>query len=422
MTGPLGHKRPAPSRSNRLPGGVILWLFVYALGLIPFYFLTPVRQILPDIPTSARPSTPLTPSAPGRAPGGNPGSPAASGDRAPASSPVAAAATVTPESPDNSGSPSSLVVTATPDSALADWILYGANGDLWETDGAQTIQLTHNGHLSQPAVDANVLVYVERQKDHSDLWLAQPRAAPRRITHNASADVTANHWVAAPAILAGGRRVYVLSDLNKSATGAGDLAIWSLDLPSGTPRQITQPQEYTGGDQDIALRPRDPDTLVFTRYTYANNSQLVEGLVWLTVSADKTTALTSPDHPARQPSFAPDGKSIAFVQTDGPADNLYVGRIDSSPLPRLADVGQAATGTIAQPVWSPDGTQLAYLMLTNRQFQLWARPISRAADGTFVMGTPRQITHGDGVDAASRPVWLSGATAAAVPSWLKSAR
>jgi hypothetical protein len=312
--------------------------------------------------------------------------------------------------------------TASPSNATlsAWWLLYAAHGDLWETNGAQTIQLTHEGHFSQPDFDGKSLVYVEREKDYSDLWLARANLAPRRVTDDASADAAASHWVAQPTLLPGGRAVDVLSDQNKATTGDGDLAIWQLDLPSGSPRQISHPPAYTGGDQDVAVNPSDPGTIVFTRYLYDENGQLSEGLVWLPADSDQTVALTTPDHPSRQASFAPDGGSLAYVQTNGHADNLYVGRVETTPQPRLVDARQVATGTIAMPVWAPDGGALAYVALTNRRFQLWTCSVTRAADGTASFGAPRQITNGDGVDAASRPVWLSSTTAASLPTWLRS--
>jgi hypothetical protein len=298
------------------------------------------------------------------------------------------------------------------------WFLYAADGDLWETDGEQTLQLTDEGDLSQPALDSEVLVYVKRGKNSTDLWLAQPDAPPRSLTRNAAAVVAASHWVAQPALLPGGAGVYVLADQNKAATGVGNLAIWQLDLQGGSPRQLTRPQAYTGGDQDIAVHPAEPSTIAFTRYTYLDSGQLLERVVWLAVSSGQALPLTTGDPPARQASIAPDGTALAFVQTHGRANDLCIGRLETEEQPRLVDVQPVALGTIAQPVWSPDGAQLAYLALTDRRFQLWVRPIARGADGTLVVGAPRQITHGDGLDATSRPVWLTSAMAAAVPRWL----
>jgi hypothetical protein len=397
---------------------IVLALLTYALGLVPFYFLTPVHEFIPNFVNSLRPATAITPTpavgVTGQQPLVSATATSGTGHLEPVLTP--------PATPTDSAASTAVSPTSVPTSAAAWSLVYAAKGDLWETNGAQTNQLTHNGQLSQPSLDGNTLVYVQRAKNGSELWLAQPRAAPRRITHNTSADVAANHWVAQPVLLPGGRAVDVLSDENKDSTGAGDLAIWRLDLPSGVPRQITSPPPYTGGDQDIAVNPRQPNTLVFTRYAYAANGQLVEGLTWLGAGSDEPITLTSPDHPSRQASFTPDGGLLAFVQTDGQANDLYVGRIETAPQPQLINPQQVATGTIAEPVWRPDGAELAYVALTDRRFQIWTRPIVRNPNGTVTSGTPRQITNGDGVDPASRPVWLTSATAADLPSWLSAAR
>jgi hypothetical protein len=391
---------------------IYLTLLGYTLGLIPFYFLTSVHQSIsnvlgtrqlvatgtPDRPVLGQPSLAISPTVePGRA----------TGD----------VATVTVEPTDSPLSASSSPTTA---SSAAKWLLFAAKGDLWETNGERTKQLTHNGHLSQPSLVDDALVYVERQKNYSDLWFVQAGAAPRRLTHGASPDVSANHWVAQPVLLPDSRGIDVLSDQNKDTTGVGDLAIWQLDLATESLRQMTHPPPYTGGDQDVAIDPHEPGTIVFTRYIYAANGQLIEQLTWLEAGSDQTVALTTPDHPARQASFAPDGTGLAFVQTDGQVDGLYVGRLETDP-PRLLDVQQVATGTNAQPVWSPDGNALAYVALTNHQFDLWVRSISRGTNGTFTLGAPHQLTKGQEVDPESRPVWLTDAIAADLPHWLPAA-
>jgi hypothetical protein len=412
--------------SSRYRRAVVLGLLTYALGLVPFYVLTPVHRYVPGFVASLRPASVVpTPTRVGDAtgplpvPSATPAS-AGTGHVEPALAPTAVPSTASPApAASPTGAP-----TATPAPDAVWSLLYVAKGDLWVTDGARTTQLTREGRLSQPSLDGKTLVYVERGKNYSDLWLAQPGAAPRRITHNFSADVTANHWVAQPVLLPGARAVDVLSDENKDSTGVGDLAIWRLDLPSGVAHQITRPAPYTGGDQDVAVDPRQPNTLVFTRYAYAPSGQLVEGLIWLDpAGSDDAIALTAPDHPSRQASFAPDGELLAFVQTDGPASNdLYVARIETTPQPQLVRQQQVATGTIAEPVWRPDGAELAYVALANRRFQIWTRSVVRNADGTLTFGTPRQVTSGDGVDAATRPVWLTSASAADLPSWLGAGR
>src|SRR5262249_42884442 len=111
------------------------------------------------------------------------------------------------------------------------WLMYASAGDLWEADGSQGLQLTYGGHLNQPGLNGGVLVGVHRDANGSDIWAASATDPPHALTHNVSATISSNRWAAQPTVAGDGQSLYVLSDLNPSTTGVGDLAIWQLDLP-----------------------------------------------------------------------------------------------------------------------------------------------------------------------------------------------
>lgn len=301
------------------------------------------------------------------------------------------------------------------------WFLYAANGDLWETDGTTSLQLTHNGHLTQPALSAQALVYVEREKSYSDLWLTGANQPARRLTHDASPIIHHEHWAAEPVFTPGGHHLYLLSDHDKATTGVGDLAVWEMDLLTRSLHQISHPPSYTGGDQDIAVDPRNNQLIIVTRYRYDPGGRLVEQLTALDLPRGRAVPLTNSRYRSRQAAFAPDGIHVAFVQTTGPSEDLYVGRLEQSPgQPHLVNVRRVASGIIAQPVWSPTGAALAYLALVGEQFQLWSLPVQPRAKGSSALsfGSPRQITHGPSIDATARPVWLTSTQAVAIRNWL----
>lgn len=308
------------------------------------------------------------------------------------------------------------------DASGGPWLLYAANGDLWESDGGRTVRLTHNGHLSQPSLGPSGIVYVERQRNYSDLWLAGNNRPPVRLTHDASPIIAHNHWVAQPVFVPGENRLEVISDQNKASTGPGDLAIWALVPGQATMTQITHPPSYTGGDQDVAIDPRATNEIVFTRYLYAPDGQLIEELAWLDLKTGRVIPLTAPDQPSRQASFAPDGQQLAFVQTHGQSQVLGIGHLDiSAGKPRLTGIQQIASGMVAQPAWSPDGSSLAYLSLVNRRFELLTVAVSRGKDGSLSFGQPRAVTSNASLDATSRPVWLTTDQATQIRAWLQSA-
>jgi len=310
----------------------------------------------------------------------------------------------------------------------SDWqLLYVVSGDLWETNGSQATQLTHNGHLGQPTLasqsqsqsEAQSLIYVEREKNYSDLWLVDANHPARPITHDSSPIIEQNHWAAQPVFIPDSQRLLFLSDHNKESTGVGDLAVWELDLQQGTFTQITHPPAYTGGDQDISVNPKNGREIVFTRYVYGDSGQLTEELAWLDLGTNIAVALTASEHPSRQASFSPDGHQLAFVQTVGQAENLFVSQIDrSASKPRLVGAQSVATGMIAEPIWRPDGKEIAYIGLVNRHFQLFTVSVDRSTDGKETFGRPQQVTNGSGLDATSRPVWLTSSEARSLPEWL----
>jgi Tol biopolymer transport system component len=171
----------------------------------------------------------------------------------------------------------------------------------------------------------------------------------------------------------------------------------------------------------VTVNPAEPGQIIFTRYTY-DGEQLVEQLQWLDVSVDTPVALTTPDQAARQASYSPDAKEIAFVQRGpGSHEDLYLADLQvSNGHAELVEPRQVVSGVIANPVWSVDGNALGYLALTGDGFQLWSVDIQRDADGAESFGDPRQVTSGPSLDATSRPVSLTRDQADEVRQWLAS--
>lgn len=314
------------------------------------------------------------------------------------------------------------VFVSRPAGADSGWsTLYVENGDLW-LSGDQPQQLTQLGNVSQPAVSADAFAYVAWAENSSDLYMAGSGQGPHAITHNASSVVLQNHWAAQPVFLAKDPQLYALSDSNKSSTGVGDLAIWELDPAGDVIRQITRPDDYTGGDQDVSVNPLNDQQMIFTRHRYDARGNPIEELDFLDRSNGAAVPLSAPETPTRQAAYSPDGTHIAFVQTELPSEVLYVAALDtSSGTPQIANPHQVATGVTAMPVWRPDGGALAYMQLTKRRFEVFSVPLQASLDSDTPFGAPQQLTNEDGVDATSRPVWMTSEQIASVKSWLLSA-
>jgi Tol biopolymer transport system component len=297
--------------------------------------------------------------------------------------------------------------------------LYVVDGNMWVAGGSTPQQLTGDGSVGQPALGDDGLAFIERTRNASEVWLATSDGPPRLITRTTAPTASQSHWASQPVFVPGRQRLYVVGDFNKASTGPGDLAVWEVSLDQAAPIQITSPPAYSGGDQDVSVDPQDARKIIFTRYAYSG-SQLVEQLQWLDVSTDNLVALTGPEQSARQASYSPDGREIAFVQQSaGSQEDLYVAGLDTTGgHAKLLEPVQVATGMIANPVWTPDGAALAYVALTANGFQLWSVDVLRDASGAETFGTPRQLTSGASIDATSRPIFLTLQQVDDIRQWL----
>jgi Tol biopolymer transport system component len=138
---------------------------------------------------------------------------------------------------------------------------------------------------------------------------------------------------------------------------------------------------------------------------------------------------------ASSPSWSPDGSQVVFAtnrDTGGTGMNeIYVVNADGSGLRRLTFDATASTGAKGEPVWSPDGTQIAYLANGN---EIWvvdpaggtpkrlaalggaASDLSWSTDGQLAaVAQQSDAAHIDVVDAASGAIMDLGV--GTLPTW-----
>ncbi|HVJ52566.1 MAG TPA: S9 family peptidase [Aliidongia sp.] len=145
----------------------------------------------------------------------------------------------------------------------------------------------------------------------------------------------------APAFSKDGRTLFHLAD------DSGQMQIWSLDIETGTRRQLTALDEPVGF---LARSPAD-DTLVFGGDRGGDERQQLH---LLAPGADGPAPLTdAPEAMHVWGAWAPDGKRIAYTANsrDGMGFDLYVMELDSRETRRVAEFqGQQTVLS-----WSPDG-------------------------------------------------------------------
>lgn len=337
--------------------------------------------------------------------------------------------------------------------------LYVVNGD------GTTKELVVAGNVYDPAVSPNGkwIAFIEKHKQYSDLCLVATSGGKVRVLRSGAGRFYYNgpfihntfKWYAQPAWGADSSTLLFLSDLEKEdwyqQTGRDapmlDMQVFSIPLhnPAVRPKDIAYATFGDGGDRDASYRPGHPDQIIYTHYTYDAATQTQQSIqIYMenpdTISThpgtyypgspgggfDPSVAITTPDMENIQPAFSPDGSAIAYIQRNksltqmslqimpAPPDTITQTPNDPKTEAQALQSYRAHSSHllsqlyIEQPVWSPDGKQLAYIQYTGGVFDLWIANVSYdAKTGKYhLTGSPIQVTSG-GIDGESRPVWTA---------------
>jgi Tol biopolymer transport system component len=296
--------------------------------------------------------------------------------------------------------------------------LYATKGrTLYRFSGARLTVVLRDTKVKDLAAtpDGSRLAFAELQAQSSTIALADHTGQNRQTLTPASAPEGAL-WAFAPALSADGQRLVYLTDRGKLPSSPqnlqpNDLGLWMLDTTTGQSHRIAAPVPYTGGDSDPTFRPGADEQLLYTTYLYGGVPlQPVARLTWLSLRTGVHDFL-SPDQARNfQPAISPDGRFAAFIHASATGDDLRVmplaqtyGR-DPQPYPTEA-AATLQTGMVAQPVWAPDGSAIAFLKLVDGSFDLFILPVSTLSGTIQATGPAQAITDGSFLDADSRMAW-----------------
>jgi Periplasmic component of the Tol biopolymer transport system len=284
--------------------------------------------------------------------------------------------------------------------------------------------------------------------------------------NGSNAPISTAHWFAEPSWAPDSQHIIFLSDLQKNWNiGVDafllDLQLYRVDInnASATNAQIIAYAVYgDGGLRDPAYRPGHSDQIIYTNYQYDSSATQQQIQIMLQdaniVQQDLAQNPQNPVyHPGAyalgnypsvpltpaapnlmnlEPAFSPDGNQIIYLRRDDATHmSMYLmsvpNGVTSDPNNPAFDP-QSATNRqkalvpyahatklmtsqyLSQPIWSPDGSQIAYINYTNQSFDLWLAKITKdPKTGSYSIDTQSEqqltMTSSGDFDADSRPCW-----------------
>lgn len=225
---------------------------------------------------------------------------------------------------------------------------------------------------SQPG--QHMLLSLE-ENGYSHLFLYSPDTATfTRLTYGKWSDIT-------PALSPDGKRVAFSSDRG----GHWDLYI--LDLPTGHTTQLTNTPEYD------ASPTWSPDLAWIAYETYQNGS-LDIAILSLSNPGQKPILLTDGPANDHSPAWAPNGREIAFVSDSTGSSDIWIADLNKTEN-RLTDLTNTTQISESHPVWSPDGSHLAWSATSQ----------TTSYDGIYVSDTNDPEKPARWVGAGDWPAW-----------------
>jgi Tol biopolymer transport system component len=273
-------------------------------------------------------------------------------------------------------------------------------------------------------------VYFSSDRDAANEWAifsisqATPESAPHPALELSAVPGSEAHNDYAPSV-APDKYTVVFNRDNTSID-----TLWSQTAPSSVctlytpPRGLAPAMSDGSGDRPV-FDPVDPSKLLYVgadgqihllsgiKFTAGSNpcASGQSGLTDTDLSAEafpSTSQYATGDDAS--PDWSPNGQSIVFSSTRGGGDTLFLMNLTTSPPtgnPIWPSLAQPNATQSTEPVFSPDGTQIAFVQ-PRKGTQIFDEMLVSQANGTFMgNGTATDLSEqmSSGISFDSEPDW-----------------
>ena len=301
-------------------------------------------------------------------------------------------------------------------------IAYVNKGSIWLYSGNTSRRLTAgpqdplDKRDAQPAFspDGSQLVYVRFDEGFSDLYkldINDPTDPTPLTDHRPNVEVGQAGgpnisgynelalWALYPAWSPDGQDIAFTSDRGTEYPG-----LYSMD-PDG--EKVTSLETLNHGIQTVERPSWSPTgtRLAITNYVTDNG----KGQIWMRdLVAGKWIEITNAPEGAYDPAWSPDGEWIAFtMRGENNTHNIYVVPTNAAewtgdhPTP----IQITTDGASRCPAWSPDGSRLAYLSMSNAMFDIYEGELTNKTNGDPALASVQRLTENADIDANSGLNW-----------------
>lgn len=242
-----------------------------------------------------------------------------------------------------------------------------------DSDGTNPRQLTTEGFESPAndfwSPDSREILYESRRTGTEDVWTVSIESGERRqLTRDVRRDY-GEAW--SP----DGKWVAFLSDRGRQ------IDVWLVPAAGGPVQRVTDSESDEQGP--LAWRPHANELAFAVRSS--------NGSVWAQELTDgKERQLTPDSLDISWFNLSPDGKQFDYVvNRSGGTGELFVASLDGSTPPRSVFSGG---GNVDSPLWSPDGSRIAFVSDRNGSPDVWVVDAAGGAAKPLVSWTSQEFS------------------------------